>query len=650
MIWLTWRQHRKQALFTLIGLAALAALMVPTGLSIRRGFSHLGLADCLRAAGTTEFVAPGPLSDACHSAFVQFNGQFRTLSTIGILFLFLPLLVGLFWGAPLVARELEHGTHRLVWTQGVSRRHWALVKIALVGTATLIAAAVYGLGMSWWFEPLNRAGGEGFNLLAFDMRGVAPIGYTLFAVALGVAAGTVWPKVLPAMAATLAGFLGVRILLTALARSRYLPARTFSYPVQGATLVPNQFSGDWIQSRAIHDASGNLVMADAEALCPKDAPDCGGFATGSYNLITYHPASQFWLFQGIETVSTSSSRRRWCTSRYGGSGASPKPWPGRWYPAGRWRVWWVAPAGAIHPTAPKESRMRRTVSFRAIVAAMAVPLLAAGIASVGFAQPAAAVTIRQPLTGLVKLSYTTASNSNPIKLGTVLCPIGTTPIGLGWSTTPATSELRLQFLKPIGRTVYAQVVEDYTGYSSNWSFTVYATCANTPAGWGLSSHQITSTVPNDLYQSTRADCPVGTVPLGAGVEQSSSHGDIVVADINPDLTGVTVAAHAYEGGINTTWSITAYAICANPPLGWELQSSDSSTTYPFAVKFAVCSPGNIAVSAGVDITNAFGQAVITSLRTSTYMGDEFSNVSVHEDETGAPDTWTVSGDVICIAP
>ena len=35
-----------------------------------------------------------------------------------------PLLFGLFWGAPLVAKEFEDGTHNLAWTQGVTRRHW----------------------------------------------------------------------------------------------------------------------------------------------------------------------------------------------------------------------------------------------------------------------------------------------------------------------------------------------------------------------------------------------------------------------------------------------------------------------------------------------------------------------------------------------
>jgi hypothetical protein len=307
MIWLTWRQHRRQTLFTVVALAALAALMVPTGLAMHRAFVHYGLSDCLRGTG---HAGPVPdMSAACTAAVNRFNHQYQTLGVVGALFIFLPLLVGLFWGAPLVAREVEHGTHRLVWTQGVSRRHWALVKFGFVGTATLAIAVGYGLGMSWWLTPMARTGlAPRFGPVAFDVQGVAPIGYTVFAVALGVFAGTVWRKVLPAMAVTLVGFLGVRIALTVLARPRFLPPRTLTYPVRSTGLQPNITPDNWVVANGVRDASGKLVAANAEILCPPDAQGpgsgCGadlGIGPGAYNWQLYQPGSRYWLFQGIET-------------------------------------------------------------------------------------------------------------------------------------------------------------------------------------------------------------------------------------------------------------------------------------------------------------------------------------------------------------
>jgi ABC-type transport system involved in multi-copper enzyme maturation permease subunit len=313
MIWLTWRQHRRQVLFTGIALAVLAALMIPTGLTMRHSFTTLGLPACVAQRGHTDVARDA--ADACQAAFQRFENQYTAMTFVAVLFLVLPLLVALFWGAPLVAREVEQGTHRLAWTQGISRRHWALLKVGFVATVTLAAAITYGLGMSWWMVPLIQAdNGEGFKFFIFDMQGVVPIGYTLFAVALGIFAGAFWPKMLPAMAVTLAGFTGLRIALTILARPRYLPARTRTDLVAGATDDPKATVGDWVLSKGVRDAAGTLVMPDARgqtrvgpgssgAQCSPDAlATCPTpYGPGAYNWELYQPASRFWLFQSIET-------------------------------------------------------------------------------------------------------------------------------------------------------------------------------------------------------------------------------------------------------------------------------------------------------------------------------------------------------------
>lgn len=299
MIWLVWRQHRRQALFTVIGLAVLTALMIPTGLAMRNTFADKGLDDCLRSR-----------TQSCQQALDQFYDQYDLWTLVGVLFLVLPLLVGLFWGAPLVAREVEQGTHRLVWTQGISRRHWALVKFGLVGVATVAVAVPYGLGMSWWLEPMNRAGEQSrFGYLFFDMQGVVPIAYTLFAVALGIFAGTVWPKVVPAMGVALAGFAGLRIAVEVLARPRYQPAQTRTYPIENTSLDAGVQRGDWVLAKGIRNADGDLVASGAEIRCPAGVTGpggrtCGadlGLGPGAYNWQLYQPADRFWLFQGIET-------------------------------------------------------------------------------------------------------------------------------------------------------------------------------------------------------------------------------------------------------------------------------------------------------------------------------------------------------------
>ncbi|WP_446218473.1 transporter [Micromonospora sp. IBHARD004] len=306
MIWLTWRQHRKQAFFTLLGFAALAALMVPIGLSMRHTFADLGLAECVRQLNDPNVAAA--TRDGCDAGFHRFTNQYGSLNLVAVLLLTLPVLVGLFWGAPLVAREVEHGTHRFVWTQGVGRTRWALVKFGLVGAAVVALAVGYGLGMSWWVDPLTQAAREGrLGLIVFDLQGVVPIGYTLFAVALGIFAGTVWKRMLPAMGITLAGFIGVRAAVEILARPHYQPARTLTVPIEG-TAEPLTERGDWILSMGIRNADGTMVAADTRIMCPPggkgpDGRACGaelGLGPGAYNWQLYQPAGRFWLFQGIE--------------------------------------------------------------------------------------------------------------------------------------------------------------------------------------------------------------------------------------------------------------------------------------------------------------------------------------------------------------
>jgi hypothetical protein len=319
MIWLTWRQHRKQALYTLIALAAVAAVMLPTGLAMRHTFTDSGLAACLARKGTAQFT-PIDAPD-CGSLSGQFQNQYDSMALVGILFIILPVFVGIFYGAPLVAREVEAGTHRLIWTQGVSRRHWALVRFSLVGAAVLLLAAVYALGMTWWFGPLVTNGDGRLSPVSFDVQGIAPIGYTVFAVALGIFGGALCRKVVPAMGVTLAGYAVVRVLIEAFVRSRYMSPLTATTPISSSEQF-NSASGAWVYSNGIVNGAGKLVMPDTTIRCggngnasvsgaitssadPCDNADAlvsRGLGPGPFsNAMRYQPASRFWEFQGIET-------------------------------------------------------------------------------------------------------------------------------------------------------------------------------------------------------------------------------------------------------------------------------------------------------------------------------------------------------------
>jgi hypothetical protein len=295
MTWLTWRQHRLQALLLLLGLLALAALMIPTGRDMHQALVAHGLSDCLKSVGRSD--------PACDELARAFSDRFSRLELVGVLFLFVPLIIGLFVGAPLVAREVEHGTHRLVWTQGVTRLRWALVKIGLVGAMAVALAAGYALLLSWWITPLNRINGTRFDPGLFDLQGMVPIGYTVFAVALGTLAGTITRKVLPAMALTVFGFVGARLAVAFLARPHFLPPLHRDLPVVGGETFLRH--ANWVlHLTGLYDSAGHQIGHGAPSFCASGAaagPCNEKFGIGAYNLLVYQPAGRFWTFQAIET-------------------------------------------------------------------------------------------------------------------------------------------------------------------------------------------------------------------------------------------------------------------------------------------------------------------------------------------------------------
>jgi hypothetical protein len=298
MTWLVWRQHRKQLLFGVVALLVLGAFFVGTGRPIHDRFDKLGLAECLPEAMDEpvvvdtealdrEGVEDAPAVDEatmavgrCVQSARDFFGGYQNVIFVGLLLLVLPMLAGMFWGAPLVAREIEHGTHRLVWTQGVSRLRWAATKIGLVSVAVLVMTAIYAGMLTWWITPVIQTSGQRFAYIFFDIHGIVVFGYALFALALGVFAGTVTGRMLPAMATTVVGFLGTRLVVMLAARTRYRSTETRVLDEDigaGVSQMRNDLNGDWIVAANHGDGTTPEVL-------------------------TIHPARDFWTFQAIETA------------------------------------------------------------------------------------------------------------------------------------------------------------------------------------------------------------------------------------------------------------------------------------------------------------------------------------------------------------
>ena len=322
MTWLAWRQFRTSTVVAALALAVMALLLAIT--------THGAHALSCTAGG-----CPAP------------DGKFWRLShdhllqILSTLLVGLPAIVAVFWGAPLVARELETGTYRLAWSQSVTRTRWLAVKLALIGVAGAVMCGLLSAMLGWWSSAAVNRG-----RLAPDMfaeRGIAPIGYAVFALALAVAAGVLLRRTLPAMAVTLVGFTAARMLMQYFVRAHLLPASHLTYPINRNSAIgiglkqPSHqlslqvqsasISHGWVFSTRVVDNAGHGPTAQfLQSACVKviAPPAFGPAGPGAHQappaavrgfqqcltnvgqryheLVAYQPTSHYWGLQLIETA------------------------------------------------------------------------------------------------------------------------------------------------------------------------------------------------------------------------------------------------------------------------------------------------------------------------------------------------------------
>jgi hypothetical protein len=325
MIWLSWRQFRVPALTAAAALAAFVILLAATG-------PHLAsLYAASKITGCHGFACSVPVN-----AFLnQLAGLYPVVYLLGIgLILVAPALIGIFWGAPLIARELETRTFNLAWTQSITRTRWLAVKLTLVGLAAMAVTEALSLSYAWWANPISKAIGLGstgglpklfsqgqFSSAIFASHGITPLGYAAFAFTLATAAGAVTRRTVPAMAITLAIFAAVQLAMPLWVRPHLVPsshtnaaiaAADLAYGSLTADVVPGQ-PGAWILSSQALNPAGQPVST-IPAACPSNpaSPGQKGGASaitpaqcmqsrGYREAITYLPTSRYWPLQWIET-------------------------------------------------------------------------------------------------------------------------------------------------------------------------------------------------------------------------------------------------------------------------------------------------------------------------------------------------------------
>jgi len=340
MIWLTIRQYR-------FSIAIVGGLLAITAVVLAITGPHLvHLNDVYQATCKAE--------GNCNTSQNPVQGTYYQLQNLlNALALILPALIGVFWGAPLIARELETGTYRLAWTQSVTRVRWITIKLCVLDLVAVAVSGIFSLMVTWWSSPIDLANMNRFATGVFAERGITPMGYTAFAFALGVLLGVLIRRSVPAMAATLVAFVVARYTLDDNVRPHLLSPLLLVLSNKATQIVgiigsPNGATSvqagqpglpnAWIYSTNLVNAAGQPpTQAFLNKACPVPSPSGGASGNGNVHVsgggpfsnvathqapggqnsmqtcsnhvtavfhavVTYQPAGRYWDFQLLETA------------------------------------------------------------------------------------------------------------------------------------------------------------------------------------------------------------------------------------------------------------------------------------------------------------------------------------------------------------
>jgi ABC-type transport system involved in multi-copper enzyme maturation permease subunit len=304
---LTWRQFRVPALSVFAGLAVIAVILAITGPEL---------------VGRTDFSDQDVLY----------------IGTTLVMYV-LPAIIGVFWGVPLITREVESGTHSLIWNQTVTRKRWLTTKLGVGVLVAMAAAGLLSLAVTWWASPIDALANDGHHNglqnrmepVLFAARGIAPIGYAAFAFVLGVAVGILLRRTVTAMAVTLVAFTAVMIAVPLLVRPYFLPALEETATITSENIYQlvgddsgtvellrvSEPPGSWVLTNETIDPNGNAVSplpAFVQDCLPRPGrtegppPDLGNVNTcmarlgdhGYHQHLAYQPGYRFWPLQWIE--------------------------------------------------------------------------------------------------------------------------------------------------------------------------------------------------------------------------------------------------------------------------------------------------------------------------------------------------------------
>jgi hypothetical protein len=249
----------------------------------------MGLSPCATDAQT--------LPSTCALQAQAFLQRFDGLNQLGPWLGLVPGLIGVLLATPLVL-ELDQGTYRLAWTQSITPRRWLTTRLGLMIFGVVVSGLLLIALGTYWRQPLDSFGGHvGPN--EFDLEGVVPIAYTLFAASAVLAIGTVTRRTGLAVAGGFGAYLIARLLLRSAREHLIPPLHALTRPPLG----PPGIRHAWVISQGYTGPRGSTAAYAVIRRCINSDGELNNPCLAHQHILSnwvYEPGSRFWPLQTAE--------------------------------------------------------------------------------------------------------------------------------------------------------------------------------------------------------------------------------------------------------------------------------------------------------------------------------------------------------------
>ena len=305
MVWLAWRQHRLELIVLIAGAAILAAVTAVYASFAQQSRIELGVDTC----------TPLPTGNFnCFELGQEWQRRVGPGRFIFFGFYIVPAIIASYLGGPLFARELERGTHRLAWTQGIGRLRWAATKLGVALAFALAAGVVLALVGGQTRHLMGVSGYRPWD--TFDQEGPAFVSFIVFGLVAGAFFGAWRRQILAGMFYGLLAFALVRGLVIEL-RPRYEPpvailaTPSAIFPTYGTATTPVPSDAWRLGGDAVDDQGRTVPPERVQELlngfrgCPA-GQSCDSITylagLGVHQRVLYQPADRYGRFQATESA------------------------------------------------------------------------------------------------------------------------------------------------------------------------------------------------------------------------------------------------------------------------------------------------------------------------------------------------------------